>query len=106
MGRQAEALVRTARPRPRAVQSPFSFLADTPADSEPVSLATVDAETFRDALAVWTSLGHAITIGRTSDGGAIAITLLASGHRTSKYFADLALFEDFLVSLRDASKHQ
>jgi len=104
MGRQAEALV-PARPAPRrAVQSPFAFLADVEPDKEPVSLLQTDAETMRDAIAFWVDLGNAITVGKTSDGGAIAITLLAGGQRTSKYYTDLDTFEQFLISLRDGSR--
>lgn len=101
MGRQAEALVPARRAPIRKQQSAFAFLGEDATDREPVSLATVDAETMRDAIAQWTSLGHAITIGCTSDGGAIAISLLAGGQRQSKYFNDLALLEDFLCTLRD-----
>jgi len=104
MGRQAEALVRVQAPRAKPVARPFAFLAETEPDHEPVSLATVDAETMRDGIAEWTSLGHAITLGHTSDGGAISVTLLAGGVRHSKYFTDLAAFEDFLVTLRDHAK--
>lgn len=101
MGRQAEALVRTQAPRAKPVARPFAFLAGAEPDHEPVSLVTVDAELMRDAIAEWTGLGHAITIGHTSDGGAIAITLLAGGLRHPSYYTDLAKFEDFLVTLRD-----
>lgn len=87
-------------------QGAFGFLGDDKADREPVSLATVDAETLRDAIVAWTELGHAITLGRTSDGGAIAVNLLAGGQRRSKYFADLAALEDFLVTVRDGAGAQ
>ena len=106
MGRQAETLVRTAPARKPAPRNPFAFLKEDDGSGEPVSLATVDADTMRDAVAAWVELGHAITIGRTSDGGAVAITLLANGHRQAKYFHDLALFEDFLVTLRAASAEE
>lgn len=104
MGRQAEALVPVRAAPRRPAGNPFAFLAATEPDTEPVSLGTVDAETLRDAIVSWVELGHAITIGKTSDGGAIAVTLLAGGQRTSKYYADVAAFEDFLVSLRDGSR--
>lgn len=103
MGRQAEALIPERRSTPPRPPGAFAFLGTNSADREPVSLATVDAELMRDAIGRWCALGHAITIGRTSDGGAIAISLLAGGQRKSQYFADLAMLEDFLVSVRDHS---
>jgi hypothetical protein len=106
MGRQAEALVPDPRRRPGARPGAFDFLGESTAVGKPVSLATVDAETMRDAIAAWTGLGHALTIGNTSDGGAVAVTLLAGGARKSKYFTDLALLEDFLVTLRDGASAQ
>ena len=106
MGRQAEALVPARRGTPPPRGGAFEFLGVNSADREPVSLATVDAELMRDALSRWFALGHAITIGRTSDGGAVAVSLLAGGSRRSQYFADLAMFEDFLVTLRDRSGAQ
>lgn len=101
MGRQAEALVPERRTKPAMRQGAFEFLGTNSADREPVSLATVDADLMRDAIGHWVALGHAITIGRTSDGGAIAISLLAGGQRRSQYFADLAALEDFLTVVRD-----
>ena len=106
MSRQAEAQVPVRRQMPRPRQGAFAFLADAPAADEPVSLVNVDADTLRDAIAFWTALGHAITIGRTSDGGAVGVHLLAGGQRKSQYFTDLALLEDFLVTVRDGARAQ
>lgn len=103
MSRQADAAQPVRKRTTPLRQGVFEFLGDEPSRGEPVSLATVDAETLRDAITAWTELGHAITIGRTSDGGAIAVSLLAGGQRKSKYFADLAVFEDFLVTVRDGA---
>lgn len=87
---------------PQTPQGAFAFLGDTGTRREPISLATVDADLMKDAIQRWTDLGHAITIGRTSDGGAVAISLLAGGQRRSKYFSDLSELEDFLTSVRVA----
>lgn len=78
------------------MQSPFAFLGSAPAASGSMTLAPVDAETLRDCVAAWTARGHAITFGLTSDGGAASVTLLAGGQRQSRYFTEVADFEDFL----------
>ena len=104
MGRQAEQLVRTAPPRKPPTQTPFAFLAKLEPEQEPVSLLNCDAETMRDGVALWLELGHAIPFGKTSDGGAVAITLLAGGQRTSRYYTDVATLECFLVSLKDNAR--
>lgn len=104
MSRQADAQLPVRRQRPALRQGAFSFLVDEPTAGEPVSLTNVDAETLRDAIALWTELGHAITIGRTSDGGAVGVHLLAGGERKSRYFTDIAMLEDFLVTVRDGSQ--
>ena len=106
MPRNAPVPEPTRRKPTQPRQSVFAFLGSDPTDREPVSLSTVDAELMRDAITAWTELGHAITIGRTSDGGAIAISLLAGGQRQSKYFADLAVLEDFLAVVRDGAGAQ
>lgn len=104
MGRQAEALVSVRGPKKPPPHNPFTFLASPGAAKEPVSLLHCDAETMRDGVAFWLDLGHAITFGMTSDGGAVAITLLAGGHRASRYFTDIAALEEFLLAIRDEAK--
>jgi hypothetical protein len=62
-------------------------------------LAEVDAETLHAAITRWTDCGYAITFGRTGDGGAIGVHLLAGGEKRSKYFSTAAECEDFLTSV-------
>ena len=106
MGRQAEAQAAAGWRKPPSSPPAFAFLGDAGNKREPISLATVDADLARDAIARWTDLGHAITIGRTGDGGAIAISLLAGGARRSMYYSDLAELEDFLAVLRVAEREK
>ena len=102
MSRQADEALARSRRKPPLRQGAFAFLGEVQETKEAVELATVDAELIRDVIATWTSMGHAITLGRTSDGGAVAVSLLAGGNRKSLYYSDLALFEDFLTRVRDA----
>ncbi len=44
-----------------------------------LSWADADAGLLAEAIAHWTSGGHAITLGVTSDGGALSISLLSGG---------------------------
>lgn len=82
----------------------FAFLAGREEPKEPVTLANVDADGLKAAIAAWTDQGHAITFGRTSDGGAISVSLLAGGQRKSQYFPDIAALEDFLALVATANR--
>lgn len=88
--------------RIRARQDAFGFLNETPRSDAPFELMPVDAEGLRDAIAIWTGLGHAITFGRTQDGGAMGVHLHAGGERRSRYFGTVAELEDFLATVRGA----
>lgn len=50
-----------------------------------VQFSDVNAGTFVEALDKWTGHGYAIILGRTSDGGAIAVQLLAGDWRHKIY---------------------
>lgn len=87
-------------------QSAFAFLGGPAKAEGAVDLLPVDAECLRDAVASWVALGHAITIGRTADGGAIGVHLLANGEKSSRYFSTIAELEDFLTLVRDGAQAQ
>ena len=44
-------------------------------------------------------LGHALMLGRTADGGALSVTILAGAARTKKYFDDSANADAWLQSV-------
>jgi hypothetical protein len=83
-------------------QGAFDFLGDVQTSDEPISLLPCSPELLRDAVAKWVERGHAVTIGRTSDGGAIGVHLLANGQKHSQYFSEIATLEDFLSRLANA----
>lgn len=51
------------------------------------------------ALSAWTDAGYAITFGRTSDGGAISMSLLAGDYRKKLYAADAEELADALARI-------
>lgn len=96
MSRLADLPQRAPAKRPIGAVGAFAFLNEREQAPEPITLRAVDAETLHGAVASWTEQGHAITFGRTSDGGAVSVTLLAGGQRKSRYFPDVAELESFL----------
>lgn len=53
-----------------------------------ITWADADAGLLAGAIAHWTSGGHAITFGVTSDGGALSISLLSGGKPFKLYASD------------------
>lgn len=53
-----------------------------------MSWADADASLLAAAISHWTSGGHAITFGVTSDGGALSISLLSGGKPYKLYASD------------------
>lgn len=91
--------VQPARRPQRAQQNPLAFLDASGDPQERLSLLETDAETLRDAVALWCSQGYAISFGLTSDGNALGVHLIVGGQKRSKYFTDIASLEDFLKVL-------
>lgn len=87
-------------------QATFAFLQAVREVPEGLSLENVDAETVHDAIAAWTDLGHAITFGLTSDGGAISVSMLHHGKRDARYFTSVAELEDWLKTVAVGSRSQ
>lgn len=44
-----------------------------------------DPQQLLAAIVNWTRAGNAVTFGRTSDGGALSLTLLCGGERLKRY---------------------
>lgn len=95
---------RNPRPAPPKAQDAFVFLDKLEGGVRQIDILQVDAETLRDAVAVWTNEGYAMTFGRTQDGGAIGVHLLAHGNKKSKYFADTSELENFLQSIANEKR--
>lgn len=77
------AMGRTRKDQPAPPAGMDDLFGETVA--RPVSFAQVEAQLLVDALQNWTSRGYAITLSRTSDGGAISISLLAGEWRKKLY---------------------
>lgn len=56
----------------------------------------VDGDVLRAAAEAVSRLGHALMLGRTSDGGALSVTILAGAARTKKYFDDSRNAQEWL----------
>lgn len=54
------------------------------------------------AIVNWTRAGNAVTFGRTSDGGALSITLLCGGERLKRYATDAGELEQLLGAMTGA----
>lgn len=58
-----------------------------------------DPESLKAAISGWTRQGNAITFGRTSDGGALSISLLTGGKPFKLYAADADELEALLTRI-------
>lgn len=54
------------------------------------------------AIVNWTRGGNAVTFGRTSDGGALSLTLLHGGERLKRYASNAEDLAQLLVALAGA----
>lgn len=80
----------------KARQSAFAFLGETRKGNALFDMGTVDREAVYAAVVAWVNQGYAISFGRTSDGGALAVNLHANGDKESAYFGSATEAEDFL----------
>lgn len=85
--------------RTRASQSVLTGWLDSLRPDTAVSWREVDPENLSAAIAAVTEAGHAITFGRTSDGGALSLTLLVAGTPHKTYPTSAANAEDLLSRL-------
>ena len=69
-----------------------------------VSWEEVDGRLLKAAVCATTEDGCAIILSKTSDGGALSITLLAGPERVKKYAKDAQLAESILQELVSVSK--
>jgi len=64
-----------------------------------VSWEEVDGRALKAALVATSEDGCALILGKTSDGGALSLTLLNPGKPVKKWFKSAALAESFLQEL-------
>ena len=88
MSRQADGPVQPKNPYRSAPGLDLGALLGVQPKKQALSWDHVDAEALKEAVAHWTSGGHAITFGVTSDGGALSISLLAGGKPYKLYASD------------------
>ena len=104
MAREASEWANGRLKRARQRQGAFDFLVDEGDPDAPFDMSAVDADGLKDAIVAWVGRGYAITFGRTSDGGAVGVHLLAGGEKKSRYFAEVSQLEDFLATVREAGR--
>jgi len=68
-----------------------------------VSWEEVDGRLIKGALAAVTEDGCALILGKTSDGGALSLTLLGPGKPVKRWFKTFELAESFLHELMSAA---
>lgn len=72
-------------------------------NAEPVSWGKVPGPAIKDAIGFVTQAGDAITFGRTSDGGALSVTVLSREARYKFYASTVAEAEEMLMGIIEAS---
>jgi hypothetical protein len=83
-------------------QGKYGKLRTTKAQGD-ISWTNVDGPTIKRCIVAVTSTGDAITFGRTSDGGALAVTVLSGQERHKLYAAEVDEAEDMLRSIEEAA---
>lgn len=68
-----------------------------------ITWAQVDGPTIKRAIDAITSCGDAITFGRTSDGGALSITILSGADRPKFYASEVDEAVDMLAAAIEAT---
>jgi hypothetical protein len=91
--------VPAARRAPKPRQNPFEGWSDQSNEAGPFDFSGVDPELVQNVIAEWTALGYAITFGRTSDGGAMGVHLLANGRKQATYHATVDELETRLQEI-------
>lgn len=98
MAMQSRVDVPAVRRAPQPRQNPFDGWENKSAGEGPFDMSEVDPSLVHNAIVEWTSAGFAITFGRTSDGGAMGVHLLANGRKLPTYHSTV---EDLEMRLQD-----
>lgn len=69
------------------------------APDELIDWDAADPELLLRAVVNWTRAGNALTFGRTSDGGALSVTLLHGGERLKRYAGTADDLRDLLTAV-------
>ena len=76
------------------------------APDEVVDWDAADPNLLLAAIVNWTRSGNAVTFGRTSDGGALSLTLLCGGERLKRYASSADDLAQLLEALAGAEAPQ
>ena len=68
-----------------------------------VSASDCEATILRDCIGAVTDTGDAIMFGRTTDGGALSVSVYSGGRRAVAYFVDMDSLHQALVELRQSA---
>lgn len=104
MDKKAQAAARsgTIRPQFRKANYWTEIFMVAPDQGEVIDWDAADPHQLLAAIVNWTRGGNAVTLGRTSDGGALSLTLLAGGERLKKYAKDADELASLLKALGEA----
>lgn len=75
----------------------------TKSSKGPITWAQVDGPSIKRAVDSVTSCGDAITFGRTTDGGALSITILSGTERRKLYASEVDEANDTLAAIIEAT---
>lgn len=75
----------------------------TKSNKGPITWASVDGPSIKRAVDAVTSCGDAITFGRTTDGGALSITILSGTERRKLYASEVDEANDTLAAIIEAT---
>ena len=83
----------------KQVQGAFAFLGEAQERGGAFDFGEVSPEVLHAAVKAWCNQGYAISFGRTSDGGAGGIHLVANGVKRSLYGASVDELEHHLATV-------
>lgn len=68
-----------------------------------IKWSQVNGPLIKDCIGFVTASGDAITFGRTTDGGALSVTILSGNDRLKDYASTVAEAEEMLLSIIEAT---
>lgn len=89
---------------PDGVPAKYASLSHRLADKA-LSIRDADADLLRDTIDAVVADGDGIMLSRTSDGGAVSISVYSGGRRATAYATSLDELHDTLVQLKQATSN-
>lgn len=102
MKQKAAAQAGVIRPAFRRAPSWQDAFVISSAPDEVIDWDAADPHQLLAAIVNWTRSGNAVTFGRTSDGGALSLTLLCGGERLKRYASNAEDLAQLLTALAGA----